>query len=203
MRFVQGPPRDHIDAMKEAAGDGNLWVLGGGELASQFADDGLLDELIVAYVPVVLGTGIPLFARRIPGTLTLTKSEQLPDSMISNTYSLNDALEVTEHGEAVLRLAELDLRRQQDRLLEAHLGGERVRQPQRGEAARLRPHPVGDRAREAERLRRPAVQVDRVVVARDAGVAAPEVVRERPPRGDRRVLEGPVVARSSRRRRRA
>ena len=89
MRFVQGPPRDHIDAMKEAAGDGNLWVLGGGELASQFADDGLLDELIVAYVPVVLGTGIPLFARRIPGTLTLTKSEQLPDSMISNTYSLS------------------------------------------------------------------------------------------------------------------
>ena len=56
--------------------------------ASQFADDGLLDELIVAYVPVVLGEGIPLFARGIPGTLTLTKSEQLPDSMVSNTYSL-------------------------------------------------------------------------------------------------------------------
>jgi dihydrofolate reductase len=88
VRFVQGPPRDHSDAMQAAAGDGNLWVLGGGELASQFADDGLLDEVIVAYVPVVLGSGIPLFARRIPGTLTLTKSEQLPDSMVSNTYSL-------------------------------------------------------------------------------------------------------------------
>jgi dihydrofolate reductase len=88
VRFVQGSPKDHIDAIKQAAGDGNLWVLGGGELASQFADDGLLDELIVAYVPVVLGKGIPLFARRIPGTLQLTKSETLPDSMVSNTYSL-------------------------------------------------------------------------------------------------------------------
>ena len=88
VRFVQGPPSAHIDAMRAAAGDGNLWVLGGGELASQFAEDGLLDELIVAYVPVVLGTGIPLFARRIPGTLELTKTETLPDSMVSNTYSL-------------------------------------------------------------------------------------------------------------------
>ena len=52
--------------MRAAAGDGNLWVLGGGELASQFAEAGQLDELIVAYVPVVLGTGIPLFARRSP-----------------------------------------------------------------------------------------------------------------------------------------
>jgi dihydrofolate reductase len=87
VRFVQGPPGDHIDRMKDAAGDGNLWVLGGGVLASQFADAGLLDELIVAYVPVVLGTGISLFARRIDGTLTLTKSEALPDGMVSNTYA--------------------------------------------------------------------------------------------------------------------
>ena len=67
VRFVQGEVTDHIDAMREAAGDGNLWVLGGGELASQFADAGLLDELIVTYVPAVLGTGVGLFARAMPG----------------------------------------------------------------------------------------------------------------------------------------
>ena len=89
VRFVQGAPKEHIGAMREAAGDGNLWVLGGGELASQFVEDGLLDELIVAYVPVVLGRGIPLFARPIPGTLELTKSQTLPDGMVSNTYLLN------------------------------------------------------------------------------------------------------------------
>ena len=86
VRFVQGSPSDHIAQMR--AGDGNLWVVGGGQLASQFADEGLLDELIVAYVPVVLGRGIPLFARAIPGTLELTGSERLPDGMVSNTYSL-------------------------------------------------------------------------------------------------------------------
>ena len=47
-----------------------------------------------------------------------------------------------------------------------------------GQAARLRPHPVRDRAREAERPSRvQRVQVDRVVVAGDGGVAAAEVVR--------------------------
>ena len=88
VRFVQGSPADHVADMRDAAGDGNLWVLGGGELASQFADERLLDELIVAYVPVVLGRGIPLFARRVEGTITLTNTEQLPDGMVSNTYAL-------------------------------------------------------------------------------------------------------------------
>ena len=52
-----------------------------------------------------------------------------------------------------LRLAERDLRGQQDRLFELDVDGEGVREPQqRRQAARLRPHPVGDRAREAEGL---------------------------------------------------
>jgi dihydrofolate reductase len=42
-------------------------VVGGGNVASQFADEGLLDALRVTFVPVVLGEGKPLFDRRLPG----------------------------------------------------------------------------------------------------------------------------------------
>jgi dihydrofolate reductase len=48
-------------------GSGDLWIVGGGNLASQFADAGLLDEVAVTIVPVVLGAGNPLFDRRLPG----------------------------------------------------------------------------------------------------------------------------------------
>jgi dihydrofolate reductase len=74
--------------MRAAAGDGNLWVVGGGELASQFVEAGELDELIVSYVPVVLGKGIPLFARPVDGPLELIASERLPQDMVQNIYAL-------------------------------------------------------------------------------------------------------------------
>jgi len=48
-----------------AAADQNIWIVGGGDLAGQFADAGLLDEVIVYIAPVTLGGGAPLLPRRI------------------------------------------------------------------------------------------------------------------------------------------
>jgi hypothetical protein len=42
----------------------------------------------VAYVPVVLGSGIPLFARPIAGHVRLRSSEQLPQDMVQSIYDL-------------------------------------------------------------------------------------------------------------------
>jgi dihydrofolate reductase len=53
------------EAMVAAAGDRNVWIVGGGDLAGQFADAGLLDEVIVWIAPVTLGAGAPLLPRRI------------------------------------------------------------------------------------------------------------------------------------------
>jgi dihydrofolate reductase len=52
-------------AMVAAAGDRQVWLVGGGELVGRFADKGLLDEVVVGYAPVTLGSGAPLLPRRL------------------------------------------------------------------------------------------------------------------------------------------
>ncbi len=65
LRVVQGPVGPpHADMVAAAAGR-DVWVVGGGELAGQLADAGLLDELWVQYAPVTLGRGRPLLPRRL------------------------------------------------------------------------------------------------------------------------------------------
>jgi dihydrofolate reductase len=51
--------------MVAAAGDRNVWIVGGGDLAGQFADAGLLDEVIVYVAPITLGAGAPLLPRHL------------------------------------------------------------------------------------------------------------------------------------------
>ena len=51
--------------MVAAAGGRNVWIVGGGDLVGQFADVGLLDEVIVQIAPVTVGAGAPLLPRRI------------------------------------------------------------------------------------------------------------------------------------------
>jgi dihydrofolate reductase len=63
--FVQGEVGPVHAEMVEAAGGKNVWIVGGGDLVGQFADAGLLDEVIVYVAPVTLGAGQPLLARRV------------------------------------------------------------------------------------------------------------------------------------------
>lgn len=65
VRFVDGTVAEALPRIRDAAGDGDVWVLGGGELAGQFLDAGALDELAVSIAPVTLGAGARLFPRRL------------------------------------------------------------------------------------------------------------------------------------------
>ena len=62
--FAQGSVVEVHRAAREAADGQHVWVVGGGELAGQFADAGLLDEIWVQFAPVALGEGHPLLPRR-------------------------------------------------------------------------------------------------------------------------------------------
>lgn len=65
VRFVHGDVRTVHGEMRAVAGNKNLWIVGGGDLAGQFYDAGLLDELIVQIGSVTLGKGKPLFPRMV------------------------------------------------------------------------------------------------------------------------------------------
>jgi dihydrofolate reductase len=63
--FVSGDVGPVHEQMLAAAAGRNVWIVGGGDLVGQFADRGLLDEVIVSIAPVTLGSGAPLLPRRV------------------------------------------------------------------------------------------------------------------------------------------
>jgi dihydrofolate reductase len=65
IRFVRGVVGPVHREMERAAGDRNIWLVGGGDLVGQFYDAGLLDEIIVTLAPVMLGAGQPLLPRAV------------------------------------------------------------------------------------------------------------------------------------------
>lgn len=65
IRLVRGDVRPRHQEMVAAAGGKNVWIVGGGELAAQFYDQGLLDEIFVQIGSVTLGAGKPLLPRKI------------------------------------------------------------------------------------------------------------------------------------------
>ncbi|NJM63674.1 MAG: dihydrofolate reductase [Oscillatoriales cyanobacterium RU_3_3] len=65
INYVKGDVLPIHQAMVQAAGNKNIWIVGGGDLAGQFYDRGLLDEIIVSIASVTLGSGAPLLPRPI------------------------------------------------------------------------------------------------------------------------------------------
>jgi dihydrofolate reductase len=89
VRLVSGEIPDLYDEMLASAGDRDLWIVGGGNVASQFADHGLLDRVEVTVVPVVLGDGKPLFDRRLPGgPMQLVSTTAFSSGMVGLTYEV-------------------------------------------------------------------------------------------------------------------
>lgn len=92
IRFVNGDVRLVQGEMRAVAGSKNIWIVGGGDLAGQFFDSGLLDELIVQVGSVTLGTGKPLFPRRVLSpVLRLVAIRQMGVSMVELRYEVTAA----------------------------------------------------------------------------------------------------------------
>lgn len=89
IRFVQGDVRPVHDEMLRAVGDRNVWVVGGGDLAAQFHDAGLLDEVILQVGSVTLGKGKPLFPRRVTNPpWKLLSARRIGDGFAELRYEL-------------------------------------------------------------------------------------------------------------------
>lgn len=87
IRFIKGDVQPVHQQMAAEAGDKNIWIVGGGDLAGQFYDHGLLDEIAVTIAPVTLGGGAPLFPRKI-SPLKLISTKAYGDVFVDLRYEV-------------------------------------------------------------------------------------------------------------------
>lgn len=89
IRFVRGDVDKVHAEMREVAGAKNIWIVGGGDLAGQFYDAGLLDELIIQVGSATLGQGKQLFPRRVLSpNLRLISVRQISGGMAELRYEV-------------------------------------------------------------------------------------------------------------------
>ncbi len=64
-----------------------IWLVGGSALVGEAIRHDLLDELVVSVHPLVLGDGVPLFPRGLPGTrFNLITAETFNTGLVPLTY---------------------------------------------------------------------------------------------------------------------
>jgi dihydrofolate reductase len=81
LRFVTDGVVGAVKQAKATAGDGAVAIVGGSHTFQQAFNAGLVDELQLAHIPVVLGSGIRLFDNvgDLPVKLEVTRVIQAPD----------------------------------------------------------------------------------------------------------------------------
>ncbi len=93
LRFHSGAITEIWDALRAAAGERDVWVVGGGDVVGQFADAGLLDEVRVSVAPVTLGSGRPLLPRRLESDRLRLESVRQAGQFAELVYSVTGPAE--------------------------------------------------------------------------------------------------------------
>ena len=84
--IVKGDIKKEVGKIKKKKGK-DIWLFGGAELISSLINLHLVDEIILAIHPVVLGDGKPLFKEISERTwLTLTDHKVYPNGLVFLTY---------------------------------------------------------------------------------------------------------------------
>ncbi|MDQ2872077.1 MAG: dihydrofolate reductase family protein [Candidatus Eremiobacteraeota bacterium] len=79
---------------------GDVWIVGGAKTMSAFLQLGAVDRIELFIMPLVLGTGVPMFAGfEIPIALRLEEERAYPSGAVHLTYSI--ALEQAQADIAV------------------------------------------------------------------------------------------------------
>jgi dihydrofolate reductase len=88
VQFAKGDAAPIRAKAMEAAGGRNVWLVGGGNLASSWAEEGLIDEVIVTLVPVFIGEGLPFFAKAVKGELRHASTKTHSNGMIELRFTM-------------------------------------------------------------------------------------------------------------------
>ena len=88
VEFVNDPIGPFTSHLREQPGK-DIWLMGGGDLIASFLDEHAIDEFVISVVPVFIGEGIPLIARRhrhVP--LELRSVERFDDGLVQLRYGV-------------------------------------------------------------------------------------------------------------------
>lgn len=88
IRFAKGDVVAHHQDLKKLANEKNIWIMGGGDLAGQFHDHGLIDEMHIQTVAVFLNEGKKLFARKTENALRIREIRQRGDTCVEVIYAV-------------------------------------------------------------------------------------------------------------------
>ena len=80
-------PREVIELLA-SRGLGRAWLMGGGKLAASFHADQLISRYIISVFPILLGSGIPVFAPHAsaPNTLRFVAAKPFRSGIVQLTY---------------------------------------------------------------------------------------------------------------------
>jgi dihydrofolate reductase len=90
VEFVSGAIGSVVRHLREQPGK-DIWLMGGGDLIASFLDEQAIDEFVISVVPVFIGDGIPLIARRhrhVP--LDLHSTERFADGVVQLRYRVQN-----------------------------------------------------------------------------------------------------------------
>ncbi len=87
--FVNDGIESALDQAREAAGDRDVRVAGGGATILEYVNGGLIDEFTIALSPVLFGSGIRLFEGVDAGRVALEPLRSEPTQRVTHlTYAV-------------------------------------------------------------------------------------------------------------------
>jgi len=87
VKVVNDSPGQLVRKLREGTGK-NIWLMGGGDVARQFLEEDLVDELYLGVVPVLIGSGIPAFPAGFPDRkFELVENKSFSQGLISLRYA--------------------------------------------------------------------------------------------------------------------
>jgi dihydrofolate reductase len=77
-----------VNRLRQSQGK-NIWLMGGGEIIASFLEAQAIDEFVISVVPIFIGDGIPLTARRhLDVPLSLRSTERFEDGLVQLRYAV-------------------------------------------------------------------------------------------------------------------
>ena len=83
--FINKDIIEETKKLKQTSNE-NIWLVGGSEIVNTLLKENLIDEIIISIMPVLIGTGIPLF-KNVKSDFKLSYCENMDNDIVMLKYT--------------------------------------------------------------------------------------------------------------------